>query len=169
MEQQRWMLVAGYGGRYRVSDCGRLQSRARGEWRDVCQERKDGYRRVDLFPRDERGTHRRVHQLVAEAFLGPAPEGHEINHIDGDKGNNAADNLEWVTRSQNQLHAERLGLINHARGERQGSAKLVAGDVRAIRRIRAETNKTLAEIGAMFGVTGSNIWAIVNRKSWRHI
>ena len=47
----------------------------------------------------------RVHRLVATAFLGPLPEGHETNHKDGDKANNRAGNLEYLTNSENQLHA----------------------------------------------------------------
>lgn len=53
-----------------------------------------------------------IHRLVAEAFI-PNPNGYqEINHIDGNPANNRAENLEWVTRSQNAVHAYRTGLIN---------------------------------------------------------
>lgn len=52
-----------------------------------------------------------VHRLVCLAFHGepPTPE-HQVNHKDGDKTNNAADNLEWVTPIENMEHARRLGL-----------------------------------------------------------
>lgn len=42
-----------------------------------------------------------VHRLICEAFHGPAPLGHEVDHIDDVKTNNAASNLRWVTKSVN--------------------------------------------------------------------
>ena len=42
-----------------------------------------------------------VHRVVWNTFIGPIPEGYEINHIDHDKSNNALSNLELVTHSDN--------------------------------------------------------------------
>jgi hypothetical protein len=53
---------------------------------------------------------RSVHSLVAEAFLGPKPDKHEVNHIDGNKQNNSAENLEWVTAARNMQHSYEIGL-----------------------------------------------------------
>ena len=47
---------------------------------------------------------RRVHRVVAEAFIGKIPKGKEINHLNGDKHCNNVDNLEIVTRQQNVTH-----------------------------------------------------------------
>jgi hypothetical protein len=47
---------------------------------------------------------RRVHRVVAEAFIGKIPKGKEINHLNGDKHCNNVDNLEIVTRQQNITH-----------------------------------------------------------------
>lgn len=52
-----------------------------------------------------------VHRLVAEVFLGEAPNDMEIDHKDGNKLNNAVINLEWVTRKENLKRAKNLGLI----------------------------------------------------------
>jgi hypothetical protein len=47
---------------------------------------------------------RRVHRVVAKAFLGPIPKGKEVNHKNLDKHDNRVENLEYMTRSENQLH-----------------------------------------------------------------
>ena len=58
-------------------------------------------------------TLRRVHTLVAEAFVGERPPGYDVNHKVGVKSNVSADNLEYTTRSENVLHAYRTGLNPH--------------------------------------------------------
>jgi len=68
-----------------------------------------GYARVELW---ENGVGKKhlVHRLVAAAFI-PNPQGKpQVNHIDGNKSNNRASNLEWVTQSENQIHAYANGL-----------------------------------------------------------
>jgi HNH endonuclease/NUMOD4 motif len=51
-----------------------------------------------------------VHRVVAENFVSNDKNYFEVNHIDGDKGNNNYDNLEWTSRSENQKHAFAMGL-----------------------------------------------------------
>ena len=60
----------------------------------------NGYPTVTLSDRGRRRT-QQVHRLVAEAFLGPRPEGADIRHLDGDPTNNRASNLAYGTRSEN--------------------------------------------------------------------
>lgn len=52
-----------------------------------------------------------VHRLVAMTYCDGYDEKFHVNHIDGDKSNNNFWNLEWVTRSENMLHAWHTGLI----------------------------------------------------------
>lgn len=62
-----------------------------------------GYLKVG-FHRNGTRVQRYVHRVVAEAFLG-LHDGMQVNHVDGDKHNNWLDNLEWVTKSQNEMHS----------------------------------------------------------------
>ena len=68
-----------------------------------------GYRRISLYYNN---IHKRyfVHRLVAFYFCPGYMEGLVVNHIDGNKLNNISSNLEWVTRSENDIHAFKLGL-----------------------------------------------------------
>lgn len=70
---------------------------------------KNGYVRVRLSVSGVKSTHK-VHRLVAKAFI-PNPDNlPQVNHIDGNKQNNCKDNLEWISNSDNQIHAISTGL-----------------------------------------------------------
>lgn len=112
-----------------------------------------------------RTVQRYVHQIVCESFHGPQPSPvHQVNHKDGNKQNNSAANLEWLTKTENMRHAHRTGLIPH--GENGGRAKLTEDRVRQIRDLLDEGRLTHSEIAEIFGVTRSNIGAINTGRSW---
>jgi len=116
------------------------------------------------------GTQYRVHRLVLEAFIGPCPDGMECCHNDGDPGNNRLDNLRWDTHSANSLDAAKHGTHPGLRrkGEGHPLAKLTELDVRWIRYLEKAgiSRKDLAEV---YSICGSNVSAIVTRRSWGHI
>jgi len=169
--QEEWRPAPGTDGRYSVSSLGRVRREshadANGRLRPVGIVRGSadtcGYLRIRPYPRPNR-TVVSIHRLVALAFLGPCPEGHEVNHIDGDRKNNRADNLEYVTHIENVRHAWRLGNVRRD-GEHNGRAKLTADQVRAIRR-RLTAGATQAEMCRAFGMSQSQIHAIAARKQW---
>lgn len=63
-----------------------------------------GYRIVGLY-KDGKATMKYVHRLVAESFIPNPSKKPQVNHLNGDVTDNRAENLEWVTGSENQLHA----------------------------------------------------------------
>lgn len=107
-----------------------------------------------------------VHHLVAIAFIGPRPAGAEVNHKDGNKTNNDAGNLEYVTHAQNMAHASIAGLL--VRGERHGSSKLKNQDIAAIKESRM-AGMSYSAVAKKHGISISHSWQIVNGNSWRHV
>lgn len=115
----------------------------------------------------ERRTHK-VHKLVALAFHGPRSEGLQVNHKNGNKQDNRAANLEWVTGSENQRHAMAHGLFRDTRGE-AGPTSVVSEDhVREIRCLR-EHGAPLAAIAGMYGIGVPAASMIANRRRWAHV
>ena len=68
------------------------------------EEHRQGYRRVVLLKNGE-SRNVLVHRIVAEAFVENPENKPRVNHIDGNKANNTADNLEWCTSKENTMHS----------------------------------------------------------------
>lgn len=127
---------------------------------------KNGYREVTL-----NGKQCTVHRIVAEAFI-PNPECKKcVNHIDGNKLNNSADNLEWVTHSENIKHAYNTGLERKICGENHHAHKLTESDVKYIRKMYKKRDKRFGAVplSKKFGVDRTTIFDIVNLKTWREV
>lgn len=128
-----WKDIKGYEGLYQISSFGNVKSLDRyiinkngdkqyfpGKY--LTQGISDSYLKVTLSKNNKQRTFR-VHILVARAFI-PNPENKpEVNHIDGNKKNNKVNNLEWNTRSENELHAYRNGLAKPSNKQKQAVAK----------------------------------------------
>lgn len=124
----------------------------------------DGYCRV-TFSVQNKAICKTVHSVIAEAFLGPRPDGCEVNHKDGDKKNNKVENLEYVTRSENLLHRSRV--LGIGRGESNSQAKITAEVVRQIRddHCRGMGYKRLA---AKYGLSWGLVRDVATRRTWAH-
>jgi hypothetical protein len=125
-----------------------------------------GYKRVDLFD-GEKHCGQLVHRLVLSAFGGPLPNGKEAHHRDGNKGNNSIENLEYVTRSQNQIKSLESGRPV-ARGVHNGRARLSENDVREIRGLCAN-GASDTHIAQRYKIGRSTVWCIRNAETWRHV
>jgi hypothetical protein len=70
----------------------------------------EGYRKVAIWYDGDGWRQRKVHQLVAEAFLGSRPEGARlVRHLDDDRLNNVLANIAWGNDRDNSLDAVRNG------------------------------------------------------------
>ena len=114
MKNEEWRDVVGYEGLYQVSSEGRVKSLERTDsWGRTVKERilkpvvvGDGYLKVNLCAG---GKPKRflVHRLVCEAFHENTGNKSDVNHINEDKADNRACNLEWCTRRENCNHGSR--------------------------------------------------------------
>lgn len=75
---------------------------------------KYGYKTIVLTKNGTRKSYT-VHRLVAMAFIDNPDNKPQVNHIDGNKLNNKADNLEWCSNKENQIHKWKTGLVNYNR------------------------------------------------------
>lgn len=111
MEQtspEQWRPVVGYEGLYEVSDQGRMRSLRLGRTLTVPPN-LSGYRQTTIRDADGRRDNAKLHILVATAFHGPRPDGHQCRHLNGDKLDNRAINLAWGTAAENQQDSVRHG------------------------------------------------------------
>lgn len=122
---------------------------------------------VFLYKTDCKTRHQlRVHRLVAAAFLGQCPTGMEVNHKDHDKHNSCADNLEYVTSSENKLEAVKAGAF--PLGERRWNARLTADKVARIWELAADGVRR-ADIAAQLGASESSVHHVLDRRNWKHL
>lgn len=163
MTVEEWRDVVGYEGLYEVSSLGNV--------RRVQQNLKplpdsNGRFHVTLSVNGKPKTVN-VHKLVTAAFIGPRPEKYEINHIDGDPSNNAFDNLEYLTSSDNKKHAIRLGLMKPPAlaGADHPRVKLTPDQVLEIRHLRA-LGASYGGIAKVAGVSKAHVKSICQGKAW---
>ena len=179
-----WKDINSYEGIYQISNYGRIRSLTRyvncspdNSFGHILKgkilkqgDNGNGYKYISLKKNGKRKNFY-VHFLVAEAFIGERPRGADINHIDCNKSNNTLKNLEYISRQENINHAVKNGLLknrNHAKGEKQGSAKLNNQKVILIRAFFnfGVSNKKLSEIFKIHKATVSNV---VLRQTWKHL
>ena len=176
---QSWHPVIGYEGLYEVSNLGNVrsvdrttsvfrygktyQAKKRGKQLKLHADR-GGYLTATLYNVSlGKNLKISVHILVAEAFIGPRPEGLDVLHgISGQKVN-TPENLSYGSSSKNMLDRVRDGTDN--RGEKHPHALLTRDEVEFIRRADRSRGKAQA-IAEIFGISRDTVYKIRSGKTW---
>lgn len=116
---------------------------------------KNGYLTVKLWDKGKGKTFR-LHRIIAEVLIANPDNLPQVNHIDGDKANPSLDNLEWVTNSENQIHAVQNYL-----------QKRVLTDEEVIGIFN--DHRVQEVIAKHYGVTQSLVSRIKTGKRWSHL
>lgn len=106
-----WKEIKDTNGKLYVSSLGRVKSTLRNPEGVIlkCTSDKKGYQRLRVTIDGEKRSYK-LHRLVAEYFIDNPYNKPQVNHINGDKFDNRASNLEWVTNKENCQHAVDNGL-----------------------------------------------------------
>ena len=147
---------------YLVSDMGNVKSK-RYNKPLVGSINSCGYIRVQLGNRHNKFF---VHRLVALTFLKYDDKKQVVNHKNGIKTDNCLDNLEWCTRSENDLHAYANDLRKSKKGENHHNSKLTLSQVLEIKDLLLK-NYNCKYISSIYGVSRKTISDIKNNKTWK--
>ena len=161
-----WLPVPGYEGSYEMDLFGSLRRVGRGLGVQSGRIKKPtrhpcGYVVYSLSLGDQSRSFL-AHRLMAETWIGPIPDGYEVNHKNGIKTDNRLENLEIVTRVENQRHAVRTGLRTS-----RPAAKI---DARTVAKIRAAYVPRVAgyrTVAAKLGLSSSIVRGVIAGRTWR--
>jgi hypothetical protein len=172
-----WKDVQGFEDKYQISNTGKVKSKPRilirsnGHSQTVKGRvlktfiNPNGYE-FAVFQVGINTKNFAVHRLVAIHFLDNPEKKYAVNHKNGIKTDNDINNLEWVTKSENEIHARKIGL-KCTKGEKASKAILTEKEVKMIRCICAYYSEY--KIAKMYGVSRSCIASIIRRRSWKHV
>lgn len=182
-QSEKWLPVVGYEGLYDVSERGGVRSYRRtgksGTFSTALPMTlaisNVGYPRVSLRTVGAvRAKHHTVHRLVARAFIGPCPDGHNVNHKNGVKTDNRVENLEYTTHQENVDHSIRTGLkptgpyANTRRGSNSPASKLSDDDAREVFAMLARGETTIS-VGQRFGINPATVSRMKTGRNWIHL
>lgn len=182
MEEEIWKDCFEFPDRYQVSNKGNVRSKAylktgrtknSSEFKYLTKSRllslfinPDGYFQVRLQVNNVKVT-RKVHRLVAEAFI-PLKEGKNcVNHLNSQRQDNRVENLEWCTNQENIQHGYDSGSNSNA-GDLHPRAVLNSAVVLQIKLLE-KTGISCAEISRVVGFKYHTVNKVIKRKNWKEI
>lgn len=169
-----WKPIRSLYSNYEASENGDIRNAKTGRVLRQYSNRF-GYKVLMVRPTPNKQENIRVHRAVAEAFLGDCPRGMVVNHKDGNKENNAAYNLEYVTPRANNIHALNTGLRNPAQmkgraahGEAHCRSVITQKEADEVRRIRETMGWGARRIAKATGLSLGVVSGILYRNNWNN-
>jgi hypothetical protein len=154
---ENWKDIEGFEGIYQVSSLGNIRNYKKQILTPVKTD--DGYLRVHLRKTGV-SKNLRVHRIVANHFIENPENKPEVNHINGNKTDNRVENLEWVTKSENAIHAYKHGLQNSLKNFQEKTIPLA--DIRKIKHSYKVLGLSIRNLAFKFGYTRRTIKSIIN-------
>lgn len=154
--------IKGYEGLYSITEDGKVWSHKRNIYLKSYIG-STGYLGVTLC-KNGKLKPKRIHRLVAKAYIPNSENKKEVNHGDGNKLNNHRNNLGWMTPKENMKHAIENGLTN--RGKRHGNIKLTEKQVIDIREKYSKGNVFQYELANEYNVSQTHVGNIIRYKRW---
>lgn len=160
--------VVGFESCYKITSFGRIWSIKRDKFLNASS---GIYITITLYDKG-RVKNTSIHRLVAEAFINNDCKKPFVNHIDGDKHNNNISNLEWVTASENDIHAVSLGLKKNSDKQRTWARKHIKSVQEKISKkinqltIQGElvmVHKSIRDASRTMGVTHQSLMSAIKR------
>lgn len=159
--EETWKTVDTFPN-YEASNLGNVRNRITGKVLRPCLT--SGYNMVVLCSNGDK-KHFYVHRLVCSLFIENILFKEEVNHKNGIKTDNRAENLEWVTPSENIKHSFRIGTRIPTIGSNNPTALLKEADIILIR----ESNESNINLATKFNVNRRTICSVRNRINWKHV
>lgn len=160
--------IKGYEGLYEISNYGRVKSlkkyRAKQDRIMKLVISTLGYSIVSLSINGKTKI-KRVHQLIAIAFIDNPENKPQVNHINGIKTDNRIENLEWATAKENTQHSFKTGLQLSRKGIKHHNTNLTENDILSIRKSKLLQK----ELASIYKISQQTISSIKNKKLWQHI
>ncbi len=178
MKEEIWRIIKDFPD-YAVSNWGRVMRITKGSNNTYPGKilkpglNSGGYKMVVLSKNGKNKT-KTIHRVMVKSFLNNYSDNLEVNHKNGIKTDNRIENLEMVTRSENQRHAYKNNLQTSKKGDANGRATLASKQVYLIKKIlyfrkKAKLKIKIRKIAKIFK-TSENVISLINcGYTWSHI
>jgi hypothetical protein len=170
---ENWKPIPSLNNLYEASNLGKIRSAGIRNKGKILREYIDSpadinYNFVEVHINNKKWM-KRIHRLVAEVFC-ENPENYPIvMHLDNDRRNNKADNLQWGTLKMNSQQMIRDGRGNKSKGSKHYFSKLTEEQVVEIREKYIPRKYTLQKLAKEYNVSFGLIGHVIKNRNWKHV